>query len=201
MAKRDFYDELVQLEEQIEEEVRQARRRWHYRLVRGRVHFARGARQAQRRFRQSLPRFLREARLRHLLAIPMIYSLAVPFALLDLWVSLYQWTCFPLFGIALVRRARYVVIDRHHLGYLNAIEKWHCVYCGYANGVLAYSREVAGRTEQFWCPIRHATRVTAPHAQYRRFVDYGDAAGYRARLLPLRRELGADPRDSGRPGK
>ena len=67
------------------------------------------------------------------------------------------------------------MIDRQHLAYLNSIEKLNCVYCGYANGVFAYTREIAGRPEQYWCPIRHAKRVRAPHARYRHFVDYGDA--------------------------
>jgi hypothetical protein len=32
-------------------------------------------------------------------------------------------------------------IDRHRLGYLNVIEKANCVYCSYANGVVAYVRD------------------------------------------------------------
>ena len=85
-----------------------------------------------------------------------------------------------------------MVIDRHHLAYLNAIEKLNCVYCGYANGVFAYVREIAGRTEQYWCPIRHAKRVRSPHAHYRTFVDYGDAEGYQCRLPVLRNQLKQD---------
>jgi len=73
--------------------------------------------------------------------------------------------------------------------YLNLIEKVNCGYCGYANGVLAYVREIAGRTEQYWCPIRHAKRVRAPHMHYRQFVDYGDATGYQQRLPLLRAKL------------
>ena len=65
----------------------------------------------------------------------------------------------------------------------------NCGYCGYANGVLAYVREIAGRTEQYWCPIRHAKRVRAPHPHYREFVDYGDATGYQQRLPLLRAKL------------
>ena len=49
--------------------------------------------------------------------------------------------------------------------------------------------EIAGRTEQYWCPIRHAKRVRAPHAHYREFVDYGDAAGYQQQLPLLRAKL------------
>src|SRR5258708_15800477 len=121
----------------------------------------------------------------------MVYSLVVPIALLDLWVSAYQRVCFPIYGIDRVKRSAYVVIDRHHLAYLNGIEKANCVFCGYANGVLAYVREVAARTEQYWCPIRHAKRVRAPHVLYRNFVDFGDAEGYRRRLPVLRADLKA----------
>jgi len=113
----------------------------------------------------------------------------VPVAMLDAWVSLYQLVCFRAYGIARVRRGDYIVFDREHLAYLNGIEKLNCMYCSYANGVFAYTREIAGRTEQYWCPIRHAKRVRAPHSHYRRFVDYGDAEGYRRRLLQLRQEL------------
>jgi len=92
-----------------------------------------------------------------------------------------------------VRRSAYIVIDRKHLAYLNSIEKLNCMYCGYANGVFSYVREIAGRTEQYWCPIRHARRVHAPHTHYRHFIDYGDALGYSRRLIPLRNALKDDP--------
>src|SRR4029079_2678571 len=95
---------------------------------------------------------------------PIIYSLVVPVAILDLWITVYQQLCFPVYGIARVRRSGYIVIDRHHLGYLNGIEKLNCMYCSYANGVFGYVREIAGRTEQYWCPIRHAKRIRNPHA-------------------------------------
>jgi hypothetical protein len=128
-----------------------------------------------------------------LCTLPIIYSLAVPFALVDLWVTLYQWVCFPIYGISMVRRRSYMVIDRHRLGYLNAVERANCLYCSYANGVIAYVREVASRTEQYWCPIKHGRRLRAPHPRYQHFVDYGDAEGYRRELPALRRELGRRP--------
>jgi hypothetical protein len=173
---------------------RSARAQWRYRIEARRVRFEREVRLAHQRLKQSIPRFLRESSVLNLLTAPVIYSMIVPIALLDLWVSLYQAMCFRAYGIALVRRSTYIVIDRHHLAYLNTIEKLNCVYCGYANGVVAYVREVAGRTEQYWCPIRHAKRLRAPHAQYRQFIDYGDAEGYRRRLIPLRNEVKEQPR-------
>ena len=123
------------------------------------------------------------------LIAPVIYSVALPLACLDLWLTAYQWLCFPAFGIPKVRRRDYFVIDHQRLPYLNAIEKLNCVYCSYANGTAAYVREVAARTEQYWCPIKHASALTSPHDRYHQFVDYGDGQGYRRELEHLRRAL------------
>lgn len=185
----DLLAHITRLERDVEEELARTRTEWRYRVESGRVRFEHGVRQAHQRVKQSIPRFIRESSPRNLLTAPIIYAMVVPIAIIDIGFSFYQLTCFPIYGIARVRRSRYVVIDRQHLAYLNIIEKLNCVYCGYANGVLAYVREIAARTEQYWCPIRHATRVLAPHDHYRRFVDYGDAEGYQKRLLVLRNEL------------
>ncbi len=173
-------------------EVEHQQRRWHHRVRRGRIWFDDEVRRAQRRFRQSIPTFLAESSVVSLAAAPLIYSLLLPLVLLDLWVTLYQRVCFPMFGMTRVRRRDYFALDRHRLPYLNAIEKVHCTYCSYANGLIAHVREVAARTEQYWCPIRHARAIPAPHGRYRAFVDYDDAAGYRRRLTALRRALGTN---------
>lgn len=180
---------IAQLERELETELNHARDEWRYRLVAGRVRFERDVRVAHTRLKQRIPQFIRESSPLNLLTAPIIYSVVVPIALLDVWMTLYQRLCFPIYGIACVRRSTYIVIDRHHLAYLNAIEKLNCVYCGYVNGVFAYVREIAGRTEQYWCPIRHARRVKAPHTHYHEFVEYGDAKGYHQRLPILRAEL------------
>jgi hypothetical protein len=144
---------------------------------------------AERRLKQNIPSYLLESRPLNLLAAPMIYSMIVPIAILDIWISIYQFVCFPLFGISRVRRRDYIVIDRHRLSYLNGIEKLNCVYCGYANGVFGFVREITARTEQYWCPIQHRRRPRNTHARYRRFLKYGDGEGYRRRLPELRRGL------------
>ena len=192
----DILERIAALERQLETELNRARTTWRYQIDKGRVRFEHDVRLAHRRLKQTIPRFLRESRPINLLTAPVIYSMIVPIALLDVWISVYQSICFRMYGIAIVRRSAYVVIDRQHLEYLNAIEKLNCVYCGYANGVFAYVREIAGRTEQYWCPIRHAKRVRAPHQHYRRFVDYGDVDGYRRQWLELRNELHEEPKDN-----
>ena len=63
---------------------------------------------------------------------------------------------------------------------------FNCLYCSYGNGVLAYAVEVAGRTEQHWCPIRHARRVKNVHDRYSHFLPYGDARAYRQELDNVR---------------
>jgi hypothetical protein len=146
-------------------------------------------RRTHRRLRQSIPAYLRHSRPLNVLSAPFVYSVIVPIALLDAWASLFQWICFPLFGIRTVKRRDYVVIDRYKLAYLNGIEKLNCVYCGYATGVFAYAREITGRTETYWCPIKHRRHVRDPHRHYSDFVEYRDAAGYRRRLPSLRQPL------------
>ena len=149
----------------------------------------RDMRRAHKRLKQSIPSYLRESRPLNLLSVPIIYSMIAPILLLDAWISLYQWLCFPLFGIRRVKRGDYIVIDRHKLAYLNGIEKLNCVYCGYANGVVAYVREITGRTETYWCPIKHGSRTRDAHGHYEDFAGYGDATGYKRRLPMLRRAL------------
>jgi hypothetical protein len=121
--------------------------------------------------------------------IPTLLTAPVIFVLLDAWVSVYQAVCFRAWGIARVRRRSYFAFDRHKLAYLNGIEKLNCMFCSYANGLIAYVREVAARTEQYWCPIHHARRLRHPHERYEGFAAYGDPAAYRRGSLRLRNAL------------
>lgn len=123
------------------------------------------------------------------LTSPVIYSLIIPFALTDLWVSLYQAICFPVYGVEQVKRRAYFKIDRAKLPYLNALEKLNCLYCSYVNGVVGFVREVAARTEQYWCPIKHADAPIDPHHRYERFSAYGAAGEHAARRQELRAAL------------
>jgi hypothetical protein len=151
-------------------------------LEQGRVRFEQELLRRHRELRVQMSSYLLNARPLVILTAPIIYSLIIPFVLLDLFVTIYQTVCFPTYGIPKVRRADYFAFDRRHLAYLNAIERLNCEYCTYANGVIAYVREVASRTEQYWCPIKHAMRVMGTHQRYSGFEDYGDAQGYRSRL-------------------
>ena len=108
---------------------------------------------------------------------------------MDFWATAYQFICFPAYGIPKVRRGDYIILDRHKLRYLNSIERLNCAYCGYVNGAIAYVQEIVGRTEQHWCPIKHAVRLKMMHSRYRFFLDYGDAEQYRKRIEEVRRDF------------
>lgn len=123
------------------------------------------------------------------LTIPLIWAALIPVFFLDLFVSAYQSFCFPIYGIPRVKRSEYVIIDRHSLQYLSWLEKINCMYCGYFNGVISYIREVAARTEQYWCPIRHARPMKSVHSRYRKFFEYGDGKAYRSDLPEVREDF------------
>lgn len=177
------------IEAEMEEQLAAQRERFRYSLHRGKVRFERDVREFQRRYRIGLLKYIVRARLGYILSAPLIYGLIVPLVFLDATVTLYQHVCFRIYQIPIVRRRDHIIVDRHHLAYLNGIEKLNCIYCGYANGLIAYVREIAGRTEQYWCPIKHARRAADPHHRAEGFVDYGDAEAYREGLLDLRGDL------------
>lgn len=191
----DLLSRMRALEEELEVEFRKRREEIEFVIEDRRVRFAREVLRRQRLQRIGLWRFLRTSSLPVMLTAPIIYAGFVPFALMDLFVTIYQALCFPIYGIPKVRRGDYLVFDRGDLPYLNAIERFNCFYCAYGNGVAAYLREVAARTEQYWCPIKHARRVVAAHERYPRFFEFGDAESFRQGLERLRRQYGDPPAD------
>ena len=194
----DAIDAIAQkiraLEEELEVEVAKQRAGLRYGLEHGKVLFEEEVARRHRQLRTGLARYLANARPLVVLSAPVIYSLIIPFAVVDAWVSLYQAVCFRVYRIPQVQRSRYMVFDRAGLPYLNALEKLNCAYCSYVNGVIAYVREVAARTEQYWCPIKHARRVLGAHARYLDFAQYGEGEDYRRKLETLRTKLAKEPR-------
>jgi hypothetical protein len=181
-----------ELDREVDRLLAEGREQFRYNLRRGKVVFERNVRRLHLERRIGAWRYIGNAPVSFIITAPVIYGMIVPFVILDVSITIYQHVCFRVYGIPLVRRSDYLVIDRHRLPYLNAIEKVNCVYCGYGNQVIEYAREISGRTEQYWCPIKHAQRTMDPHPRTRHFVDYGDADAYRDELLQLRKEWEAD---------
>ncbi len=193
MAERleKLMDQIGELEAEVEAELARQRANLQYSFKQGRIIFEEEVLKRHKELRTGLLHYLRHAHPLVVVSAPVIYSVIVPLVLLDIFVSVYQAICFPVYGIEKVRRADHLVFDRHHLAYLNALEKLNCAYCSYANGLISYTREIAGRTEQYWCPIKHARRLSGVHANYRNFVDYGDAEAFEKQSKRLRQDIGS----------
>jgi hypothetical protein len=179
-------EKLRSVEAEIEAEMAKRREELRFQVVNHRIVFEQEVLRLQRAIKTRALRYLIEANPLMILSAPVIYSLIVPIALADIWVMAYQAICFPVYRIPKVRRRDYLVFDRHHLAYLNIIEKINCAYCSYANGAIAFVREVAARTEVYWCPIKHARRVLGPHPHYQGFADFGDAEGFQSRVKQMK---------------
>lgn len=189
MNKRiiELVDHIKAMELELEAELDKVRDDLNYRLVNHKIHFERAVRLQHKRLKTNLFRYVLFPQWRHVVTAPFIYSIFPALLLLDLMASLYHAVCFPLLGIPKVKRSDYFVFDHHHLAYLNLLEKLNCAYCSYGNGLISYLKEIVGRTEQYWCPIKHARRVLAAHPRYRSFVEYGDAESFRHNLENIRK--------------
>jgi hypothetical protein len=185
----ELLDRIQHMELEIELEMKRRRAELQADFEETRVRFEREVLEQQRRFKTGILAYLFTANWLTVLTAPVIYALIVPISFLDLTITVYQHICFRAYGLPRVKRNDYFVFDRAHLAYLNLIEKINCAYCSYGNGVMAYGREVVARTEQYWCPIKHARKIMAAHPYYTGFVDFGDAQSYKDQLEDLRAEL------------
>lgn len=181
-----------ELEQELDRLLEEKRQQFKYQLERGKVVFEKGIRRWQKEYRTGLWSYVSKAPLTFIISAPVIYGMLIPLLILDVSISIYQHICFRIYSIPLVKRSNYLVIDRHHLAYLNVIEKINCTYCGYGNGLIEYAREITARTEQYWCPIKHAQRTHDEHYRTQRFFDYGDAESY-TRYRKILRQDWSDP--------
>ena len=183
-------NQMAALEAELSTAVHEQESRMFFQIKGKRVEFERSVRDTHRKLKKSFFRWLVTDRPQNLITGPLIYGMVIPLVMLDACVSFYQWAYFPIYGITKVRRGDYIVFDRRHLDYLNFIEKFHCTYCEYGNGLMGYMAEILARTEQYFCPIKHAHKMLGAHARYERFLAYGDADAYEARLEAFRVALG-----------
>jgi hypothetical protein len=185
----DLLAQMHELEQAMQVEFDKRRDDFRFVIDQKRIRFSQDVLELQRRSKRGLTRYVFGARPLVWLTAPVIYVGFVPLLLLDLFLLIFQGVCFPVYRIPKVKRADYLVLDRGDLPYLNVVEKLNCFYCGYANGLAGYFREIAARTEQYWCPIKHARRIVAAHDHYPGFFEFGDAESYRLGLERLRLAL------------
>jgi len=186
---QNLLHQIKTLEQELGDTLEEKEKTFRYHWLRGKARFEEEVLRQHRKLKVWLPKYLLQSRALAVITAPVIYAGIIPFVLVDLFLLVYQAICFPVYGIPKVKRSEYIVFDRGHLAYLNLLERLNCAYCSYANGLVAYLREIAARTEQHWCPIKHAQRLRAPHSRYQRFLDYGDAVGYQKRIDKVRSDF------------
>lgn len=186
---RSIVNKIYDLEEELRSILYEQQTEFSYKIAGKRVEFEESIREAHKKLKTSWLYWLISISPKHLLSGPIIYSLIVPLLIFDIGVSFYQATCFRLYGISLVKRSRHIIFDHQHLAYLNIFEKINCLYCSYASGVISYGREIASRTEQYWCPIKHAHQLVDVHHRYANFLDYGNAENYQKNVEDVRKAL------------
>lgn len=189
---RQIVDQIAALDVELHAAIDNQQERLRFRIEGRRVVFEQAIRVAHKQARLGVFRWFLTVRPQNYLTMPVIYGMAAPLVLFDLCISLYQLSCFPVYRIARVKRADYIVYDHQHLAYLNIIEKAHCLYCSYASGLLSYAGEIIARTEQYFCPIKHARKVLAAHSRYDKFLHYGDADDFHGKLEAIRGELASE---------
>lgn len=186
---RQIAEQITALENELQAALEQQEAHLRYQIEGRRITFESAVREAHRKVRIGVFRWFRTVRPQNFLTAPVIYGMIVPLALFDLCISFYQLSCFPIYRITRVRRGDYIVFDHQHLAYLNFIEKADCLYCSYGVGLLAYAQEITARTEQYFCPIKHARKVLGAHARYRHFLAYGEEDQYHEKLEAFRGAL------------
>ena len=183
---QQLLDQITVLEDELRTALSEQPSSMFFQIKGKRVEFEQSIKETHRRLKMNFFRWLVTYRPQNLITGPIIYSMIIPLAITDIFITFYQLTCFPIYGIKKVRRADYIILDRHQLNYLNFIEKFHCTYCAYGAGMIAYISEIVARTEQYFCPIKHARKILGTHTRYARFLDFGEAENYEAKLEEYR---------------
>ncbi len=185
----ELIEEIKHLEKRLSLEIQKKEEEFFYEIHGKKVAFEEKVKQYHKTLATKIYTYVFNASWLNILTAPVIWFGLVAAVFLDIVVTIYQFICFPVYKIPKVQRDDYIVIDRHELNYLNAIEKLNCVYCGYFNGLIAYVQEIAARTEQYWCPVKHAGKIGTIHSRYKKFLEYGDGDEYRNRIEEIRRDF------------
>lgn len=182
-------DEIRKLEDELEELIIEHQQSFLYKVKGAKIEFETTILAQQEALKMSLTQWLKASRIQSIISIPFIYGMIIPIALMHLTIEVYQAICFPLYNIPKAKRSDYFIADRQQLPYLNIIEKINCAYCSYGNAVIAYTREIIGRTELYWCPIKHAKKTLGTHKYYQQFLSFGEFEDYHDKTAKLRVHL------------
>ncbi len=173
-TRQEIIKKIEELNEALRNEYLELEKRYGFSIEKKKVVFLEEMRKRNKEWRIPLWRYVIPKEIRHTLSLPFIYMMIIPIVILDIFISIYHFFAFPLYGIPKVKRSEYLIYDRRFLDYLNLLQKVHCLYCSYVNGLLGYALEIAARTERYWCPVKSASKPKFHHGWYEEFADYGN---------------------------
>ncbi len=174
--------QIEELENELLEEFKKKQKEFFYEVKNRKIKFQKSVIEDGKSMLIGSIKYLSSFSFLVILTIPFIWMMIIPAIIADIFVTIYQAVCFPIYKIPKVKRSDYIIIDRYNLFYLDKVERINCLYCEYFNGVIAYVREISARTEQFWCPIKHSQPLKDEHSRYDNFFDFGDYKKYREEL-------------------
>jgi len=183
---KDIIEEIEAMKVKLGEEIAQQEKDISYEIQNGYVKFEKEIFDRQKENMKNLWVWFSEIPLLHLLSSPLVYAMIIPAILLDIMLFIYRGVVSRVFKIEFVKRSDYIVFDRQYLGYLNVVEKINCLFCSYFNGLMQYASSIAGRTELYFCPIKHAKKIACKHENYDAFLIYGDGDEYQEKLNNIR---------------
>jgi hypothetical protein len=186
---QELIEKIKVLESELSIEMQKKQEEFFYKIKGKKVLFEEATRKYHKTLVTNIHTYLLNATVLNIVTAPIIWFCLIPAVFMDLVITVYQAIYFPIYNIPKVKRSEHVIIDHHELEYLNAFEKLNCVYCSYFNGMISYVQEIAARTEQYWCPIKHARKIKTIHSRYKKFFEYGDANSYKRDIEKLRRDF------------
>lgn len=185
---KEIVKEIEAMKLKLAEEIALHEKHIGYEIKNGYITFENEVLAKQKENTKNILAWFRDIPLLHLLSAPIIYGMIIPVMLLDVILFVYHQVIFRIYKFEFIKRSDYIIFDHQYLGYLNPIEKLNCLYCSYFNGLMHYASVIAGRTELFFCPIKHAKKIAYEHKYYNKYLFYGDGENYQKKLKKLREE-------------
>jgi len=109
-----------------------------------------------------------------IIALIMIWSAIIPIIIIDLYANIYQSIYFTIQGIPKIKRSDYINYDRWNLSKLTFTQKISCIYCDYANGIVAWFKAIVNQTEVYSCAIKNKYEMPGRnhHVSFAEYKEY-----------------------------
>ncbi len=119
----DLLEKIKEIETKIEDLLDAGKEKFSYEIKQGKAVFTKEVLKLQQYESKNIFVYIIQTPIPKLLSAPIVYSMIFPIIILDIFLTIYQWICFPIYKIKKIKRKDHIVMDRHRLKYLNSIEK------------------------------------------------------------------------------